>query len=73
LPIIASKFCGAVVENGVNGIILEESSAACIAHAVRDCIVNPAGLEELASASRVSDKFTIQALAHQLQDLAGTL
>ena len=73
LPIIASKFCGAVVENGVNGIILEESSAACIAHAVRDCIVNPARLEELASASRVSDKFTIQALAHQLQDLAGTL
>ena len=38
LPIIASKFCGKVVENGVNGIILEEPSAACIAHAVRDCI-----------------------------------
>ena len=38
LPVIASKNCGKVVENGVNGIILDEPSAACIAHAVRDCI-----------------------------------
>jgi glycosyltransferase involved in cell wall biosynthesis len=73
LPVIASKFCGKVVENGCNGIILDEPSAACIAHAVRDCIASPNRLEKLASASPVSDKFTIQALAHQLQDLGGTL
>jgi glycosyltransferase involved in cell wall biosynthesis len=73
LPIIASKFCGKVVENGLNGIILEEPSTGCIAHAVRDCIANPDRLEELACASNVPDKFTIQALAHQQQDLDGTL
>jgi glycosyltransferase involved in cell wall biosynthesis len=73
LPAITSKFCGKVVEDGINGIILEEPSAACIAHAVRECILNPGRLEELASASSVPDKFTIQALAHQMQDLAGTL
>ena len=73
LPVIASKNCGKVVENGVNGIILEEPSAACIAHAVHDCIADPDRLERLASASSVRDKFTIPALARELQDLAGML
>jgi len=73
LPVIASRNCGNVVENGVNGIILDEPSAACIAHAVRDCIASPDRLEKLAFVSRVRDKFTIEALARHLQDLAGTL
>jgi glycosyltransferase involved in cell wall biosynthesis len=69
LPIIASRNCGNVVENGVNGIILDEPSAACIAQSVRACIASPNRLEQLASASRVHDKFTIEALAKQLQCL----
>ena len=73
LPVIVSKNCGKMVENGVNGIILDEPSAACIAHAVRDCIASPDRLEKLASASRVRDKFTIEALANQLQRLDATL
>ena len=73
LPVIASKNCGEVVENGVNGIILEEPSAGRIGHAVRDCIASPARLEKFASASSVRDKFTIQALARELQHLDGTL
>jgi len=73
LPVIASKNCGKVVENGVNGIILDEPSAACIAQALRDCIASPDWLEKLASASGVRDKFTIEALANQLQRLGATL
>jgi glycosyltransferase involved in cell wall biosynthesis len=73
LPVIASKNCGKVVENGVNGIILDEPSPACIAYAVRDCIASPHRLEKLASASGVRDKFTIEALANQLQRLGATL
>ena len=73
LPVIASKNCGKVVENGVNGIILDEPSAACIAQTLRDCIASPARLEKLASASGVRDKFTIEALANQLQRLGATL
>jgi glycosyltransferase involved in cell wall biosynthesis len=73
LPIIASNFCGKVVENGLNGIILEEPTATCIAAAVRDCIANPARLDELAAASRVRDKFTIQALVERLQELGAAL
>ena len=73
LPVIASKNCGKVVENGVNGIILDEPSAACIAHAVHDCIASPDRLKKLATASQLRDKFTIQALARQLQNLGETL
>ena len=73
LPVIASKNCGKVVENAVNGSILDEPSAACIAYAVRDCIASPGRLEKLASASGVRDKFTIEALANQLQRLGATL
>jgi glycosyltransferase involved in cell wall biosynthesis len=73
LPVIASKNCGKVVENGVNGSILDEPSAACIAQAVRDCLASPDRLEKLASASAVPDKFTIEALANQLQRLGAIL
>ncbi len=73
LPVIASKNCGKVVENGVNGSLLDEPTAACIAQAVRDCIASPDRLEKLASASGVRDKFTIEALANQLQRLGAIL
>lgn len=73
LPLVASKNCGKVVENGVNGSILDEPSAACIAHAIRDCIASPDRLEKLASASGVRDEFTIEALANQLQRVGATL
>jgi glycosyltransferase involved in cell wall biosynthesis len=73
LPIIASKFCGKVVENGLNGMILEEPTATCIAAAVRDCIADPGRLQKLAVASCVRDQFTIEALSHRLQKLSATL
>ena len=73
LPIIASRCCGNVVENGINGIILEEPTAACIAAAVHECIASPERLATLAAASRLADKFTLQALARKMQNLDGTL
>ena len=73
LPVIASKFCGTAVESGVDGIILEEPTAACIAAAVRDCIADTDRLQKLAAAARVRDRFTIEALAHRLQGLGTTL
>jgi glycosyltransferase involved in cell wall biosynthesis len=69
LPIIASKSCGKVVENGTNGIILHEPSAACIAQAIRDCVATPKQLQELADGSQLSDKFTLHALAQHLKAL----
>jgi glycosyltransferase involved in cell wall biosynthesis len=73
LPVIASKNCGKVVEDGLNGMILEEPTGKCIAAAVHDCMAHPHRLQELAAASRVRDEFTIEALAHRLQELGATL
>ena len=73
LPVIVSKFCGKVVENGLDGMVLEEPTGACIAAAVRDCIADSDRLQKLAAASRLRDEFTIEALAKRLQKLGGAL
>jgi glycosyltransferase involved in cell wall biosynthesis len=43
LFVMASKFCGRAVENGLNGVIPEEPAARYIAAAVRDYIADAAG------------------------------
>ena len=73
LPIISSRFCGRVVENGRNGIVLDEPNAACIAAAIRDCIANPNLLQQFAAASRLPDGFKIDALAQRLKELGSAL
>jgi glycosyltransferase involved in cell wall biosynthesis len=73
LPVIASKFCGEVVEDGLDGIVLEEPTAACIAAVLRACIADPDRLQKLAAASRLRDEFTIEALAERLQKLGAAL
>jgi glycosyltransferase involved in cell wall biosynthesis len=73
LPIIASKFCGKVVENGVNGTILEQPTAEHIAAALCDCIAHPTRLQAFAAASGVREEFAIGALAYRLQKLGSVL
>ena len=73
LPVISSTCCGGVVENGRNGIILEEPNAACIAAAIRDCIANPNRLQALAAGSFRKNEFTITMLGQRLQNLGSTL
>jgi len=73
LPVIASEFCGKVVDNGRNGIVLEEPTAACIAAAVRDCLADADRLRKLAAASRLRAEFTMEALAEQLQKVGAAL
>jgi Glycosyltransferase len=73
LPVIASKNCGKVVENGINGITLDEPIAECIAAAVQDCIASPDRLEKFASASHLRDKFTLNALSQRLEELGATI
>jgi glycosyltransferase involved in cell wall biosynthesis len=73
LPAISSKCCGGVVENGRNGIILEEPSAACITSAVRHCLADPNRLQKLAAASNVRKEFTTDELGQRLQELGSAL
>jgi glycosyltransferase involved in cell wall biosynthesis len=73
LPVISSKCCGGVVENGRNGIILEEPNAACIAAAIRGCLADPKRLQTFAAAAYVQNEFTTEMLGQRLQKLGSTL
>jgi glycosyltransferase involved in cell wall biosynthesis len=73
LPVISSKCCGGVVENGRNGMVLDEPSPACIAAAIRDCLTDPNRLQTMAAASGLQNDFTTDALAKRLQKLGSAL
>ena len=73
LPLISSNRCGGVVQDGCNGIILEEPSAAYIAAAIRDCVANPNRLQTLAAASYGRNEFTTDMLGDRLQKLGSGL
>jgi glycosyltransferase involved in cell wall biosynthesis len=73
LPVISSKYCGGVVENGRNGIVLEEPSAARIVAVIRQCVANPNWLQTLAARSYVQNEFTTDILGQRLQELGSAL
>jgi glycosyltransferase involved in cell wall biosynthesis len=73
LPVISSKHCGGVVQNGRNGIVIEEPSAARIVAAIRDCIADSNWLQTLAARSYVQNEFTIDMLGQRLQEVGSTI
>ncbi len=66
LPVIASKACGAVVGDGVNGLLLPEVTSEAIAGAVRRCLANPPLLATFAANSVTSESFSIARLRERL-------
>ena len=69
LPVIASRRCGEVVNDGVNGLILEEVSGQTIAAAVFQLLRSPDLLRAMSARSGVSDRFSLQTLASSLSNL----
>jgi glycosyltransferase involved in cell wall biosynthesis len=69
LPVIASRNCGEVVQDGVNGMILEEVSAAAIAETLRRLLRSPETLSAMSGRSRVSERFSLETLASSLTKL----
>ena len=69
LPIIASRSCGAVVRDGVNGLLLPEVTPTAIAGAVRRLAGDPALLERLSRASEAGRQRGVQALGESLVEL----
>jgi glycosyltransferase involved in cell wall biosynthesis len=49
LPVIASRFCGDVVENGINGIRLDSVTGPTIAAAIRELLMHPERLKKMSS------------------------
>jgi glycosyltransferase involved in cell wall biosynthesis len=70
LPIIASRFCGAVVKDQENGLILQEVSGETIAQALQLCLDNPSKLRKWAlNSSTTPTTFNLVQLHHYLQSL----
>src|SRR5688572_7744937 len=69
LPVIASRFCGAVVQHGRNGLVLEEVSAESIATTLRELLRSPERLTAMSQQSAISEQFTLESLASSLAQL----
>ncbi len=66
VPVVASRFCGDVVQHRRNGILLDELSGEAIARCLRSLLATPSQLERMSSASGVDRQFTIPRLAASL-------
>ena len=69
LPVITSRFCGDVVKDGVNGVLLSEINAACIATSLRAFVRAPARLRALSTSSGIEKRFSVNSLAEQFLSL----
>jgi glycosyltransferase involved in cell wall biosynthesis len=69
LPVIASIYCGEVVQDGFNGVLLEEVSGEEIANVLRELLQEPHRLSAMSVRSSVDDRFSLKALASSLKSL----
>lgn len=69
LPVIASRYCGAVVKDRVGGLILQEVTGEAIANALQFCLQNPRQLEAFARESTNASFFSLSQLQQYLQAL----
>jgi len=70
LPIIASRCCGEVVKDQVNGLILPEVTGEAIALALEFCLRNPQRLQAFTRSATDISKFSLSQLYNHLQSLS---
>jgi glycosyltransferase involved in cell wall biosynthesis len=66
LPVIASRRCGEVVTDRVNGLLLEEPTTAAIEEALLFCLHNPDQLAQFSENATVGERFSLSCLGAQL-------
>jgi len=69
LPVIASRYCGEVVRDQVNGVVLEEVSGEAIAQVIRGFLRSPERLSAMSVRSGVDERFSLTKLAESLKQL----
>lgn len=69
LPVIASRHCGEVVRDGVNGVILKDVSGQAIADALLTFLQSPETLKAMSAESGISDCFSLRSLGSLLANL----
>jgi glycosyltransferase involved in cell wall biosynthesis len=70
LPIIVTRRCGAVIEDGVTGIVVEPGDPKAIAEAIQHCIDAPAWLQSAADAIAPGERHDIDRLGKSLAAIA---
>ncbi|HEX6044887.1 MAG TPA: glycosyltransferase family 4 protein [Pyrinomonadaceae bacterium] len=69
LPVVASRFCGDVVRDGHNGLLLDEVSGDAIAATLRELLRSPESLHAMSKNSHVDERFSLTSLAASLSNL----
>jgi glycosyltransferase involved in cell wall biosynthesis len=69
LPVVASRHCGEVVCDGVNGVVLNEVSGEAIARVLLEFLHTPELLRTMSTNSGVNDRFSLKSLALSLSNL----
>lgn len=69
LPVITSRYCGEVVRDGFNGVILEEVTGQAIAGALLKFLRSPETLSAMSVRSGVDERFSLKMLAESLERL----
>ena len=69
LPIVASRFCGDVVQDGRNGLLLPEVSADAIVSALTKLLRQPAELRRMSNASSVDAQFSLGSVGKRWNEL----
>jgi glycosyltransferase involved in cell wall biosynthesis len=69
LPVIASRYCGEVVSDEKNGIVLEEVCGQTIAATLIKLLRSPDTLKEMSARSNVSEGFSLRTLGLSLTSL----
>lgn len=62
LPLLASRFCGRVVRDGENGLLLDPLTEDTIVEKLRFCLCHPEALAEFSRQSEVAPEFQSSAL-----------
>jgi glycosyltransferase involved in cell wall biosynthesis len=69
LPIIATKFCGKVVEDGQSGWLLPAVTPGAIAQAIRHARENPKRLQEMSACTAPAESFGLDLVGRQWLDV----
>jgi glycosyltransferase involved in cell wall biosynthesis len=70
LPLVVSRFCGQVVENGVNGLVIDPLSVDALTDTIRHLLKNPADLARMASRAELRAEHRLDGLAGRLLAIA---
>jgi glycosyltransferase involved in cell wall biosynthesis len=69
LPVIASRHCGEVVRDGVNGVVIEGISGRAIADVILGLLRSPERLKTMSKRAEVDERFSLTRLASSLSRL----